>query len=88
MYKVIVFNKEEKYIYDFLSLPQKLYAKHEITQNIAEERAIVEETHVLNKYFSQCKILAYNGAGEVCGRGIVTIYPKADAAYLGYFECV
>lgn len=88
MYTIVVFQKERKYIEDFLAFPQKIYKKHEMTQNIEEERKIAEETHVLNKYFKQIKILAYHYCGEVCGRCIVTIYPGTSFAYVGYFECI
>lgn len=88
MYNAIVFDKEEQHINDFLALPKLLYAKKEITQNAGEERKILEETHVMNKYFRQHKILAYNQAGQPCGRCIVTVYPDGDTAYIGYFECV
>ncbi len=85
MYDVIVFGDQKEYVDDFLALPQRLYDGREIMQNVEEERKILEETHVLNKYFRQYKILAYRRV-EACGRCVVTIYP--DAAYLGYFECV
>ena len=88
MYKLVVFEKEEKYINDFLLLPKKLYSKREIMQNEKEERKILEEKHVLNKYFKQYKILIYNKFEEVCGRCIITIYNDTDVAYIGYFECI
>lgn len=88
MYRIVLFDKEEKYINDFLQLPKILYDKKEMMQNEKEERKIIEETHVLNKYFKQYKILVYNQLGEICGRCIVTIYPDTDAAYIGYFECI
>jgi len=88
MYKAVLFDKENEYIDDFLSLPNLLYAKNEITQNLGEERKIVEGTHVLNKYFKQYKILVYSQTKNPCGRCIVTIYPNSDVAYIGYFECM
>ena len=88
MYKTVLFEKQEKYINDFLFLPKILYSKNEIMQNEQEERKIIEETHILNKYFKQYKILVYSNLGEVCGRCIVTIYPNSTEAYIGYFECI
>ena len=88
MFKTTEFKTEEKYINDFLLLPKILYDKSTLTQNEAEERKIVEETHALNKYCRQRKILAYDESEEVCGRCIVTLYDGADTAYIGYFECV
>ena len=87
MYNAIIFNKEEKYINDFLILPRILYSKKEIMQNEIDERKIIEEIHVLNKYFKQYKILIYK-EDEISGRCIVTIYPDTDTAYIGYFECI
>lgn len=87
MYNVVIFNKEEKYIEDFLKLPKKLYKKNEIMQNIEQEREILLEKHVLNKYFEQYKILIYKD-NEIAGRCIVTIYYNSNVAYIGYFECI
>ena len=87
MYKVIKFDKEKEYVEDFLLLPKKLYSKKEIMQNEAEERKIVEETHVLNKYFKQHKLVVYKNK-EISGRCIITIYPNEEYAYIGYFECI
>lgn len=88
MYRVIEFKNEEKYTNDFLLLQKLLYDKKTLTQNEAEERKIIEGTHVLNKYFKQHKFLAYNQSEEVCGRCVITIYDGSDEAYIGYFECI
>ena len=88
MFKTVEFKTEERYINDFLLLPKVLYDKNTLTQNEAEERRIVEETHVLNKYCQQRKILAYDESGDVCGRCVVTLYIDTDTAYIGYFECI
>ena len=87
MYESIIFQKEEKYINEFLKLPKLLYDKKEIMQNEEVEKQILLEKHVLNKYFKQHKILIYKNK-EVSARCIVTIYHNSDTAYIGYFECI
>ena len=88
MYRTIEFHSEEKFISDFLLLPKLLYDKRTMTQNEREERKILEEKHVLNKYFTQYKFLTYNEAEMVCARCIVSVYSCPDEAYIGYFECI
>ena len=56
MYKIIKFDKEERYINDFLSLPSKIYDKRTITQNIKDETKILNGTHSLSKYFKLLKL--------------------------------
>ena len=51
MYRVIKFDNQEKYKKAFLDLPKKLYSKKEIMQNEEEEKQILEEKHLLSKYF-------------------------------------
>lgn len=58
--EIVKFEKEEKYINDFLSLPIKLYSKKDIMQNEEVERNILLEKHILSKYFNVNKILIYN----------------------------
>ena len=87
MYRTIEFHDEDKYIDDFLLLPKLLYDKRTFTQNEQEERKILEEKHVLNKYFTQYKFLTYDEADRVCARCIVSVYRSPDEAYIGYFEC-
>jgi len=88
MYRIIEFKNEEKHINDFLLLPKLLYDEKTFTQDEAGERKIIEETHVLNKYFKQHKFLAYDRSETVCGRCIVTVYDGEKEAYIGYFECI
>lgn len=88
MYNTIEFEREKDKIDDFLLLPKLLYDKKTYTQNEAVEREIIEETHVLNKYFTLTKLITYNEIGKVCGRCVITIYHNTDIAYIGYFECV
>ena len=87
-YRVIEFKNEENYIKDFLLLPKLLYDKKTFTQDETAERKIIEETHVLNKYFKQHKFLVYDREEKVCGRCVLTIYDGAAEAYIGYFECI
>jgi hypothetical protein len=87
MFKAILFDKENKYINDFILLPKLLYSSNTITQNEKLERDILQEKHPLCKYFDQHKIIVYNN-DEVCGRAIVTIFKNSDVAYIGYFESI
>lgn len=84
-YKVIVFEKEEEYIKAFINLPKRLYSKNEIMQNEQEEREILTGTHLLSHYFSVTGLLVMNG-NQVVSRAVLTIYPKLESAYLGFFE--
>jgi len=86
--RFIEFTTEEKQLNDFLLLPKLLYTKRTLTQNEEEERKILEGTHVLNKYCTQYKILAYDESDSICGRCVVTVYDDSDTAYVGYFESV
>lgn len=87
MYKVVRFNKQEKYINDFLSLPGKLYSSDKITQNKKDELKILTEKHSLSSYFKIKKYLCYDASGYAVARAIVTIYPDKNEAYVGFFEC-
>lgn len=88
MYKIIKFDKEERYINDFLSLPSKIYDKRTITQNIKDETKILNGTHSLSKYFKLIKYLCYDESDNIIARAIVTLYPekKEKEAYIGFFE--
>lgn len=87
MFKVIEFGNDKKHIIDFLKLPKKLYIKDDIMQNEEEERKLLENSHILSKYFKLKKFLVYNEK-EVVARAIVTFYENDDVAYLGFFECI
>ncbi|MDO4283079.1 MAG: hypothetical protein Q4D02_05510 [Clostridia bacterium] len=87
MFEVKEFEDDKKYIHDFLSLPKKLYSKDEMMQNIEEERKILENRHILSKYFRIKKFLVYQGK-EVVARCIVTFYDQDDISYIGFFECI
>lgn len=88
MYRVIKFDNQEKYKKAFLDLPKKLYSKKEIMQNEEEEKQILEEKHILSKYFKIHKFLVINQNEETLARCIVTFYPEDKNAYIGFFECV
>lgn len=82
---VIFGPRSKEHIQEFLDLPTRIYAKQELIQNVKDERAILEGRHVLSHYFTATPILIYED-GRAVSRGIVTIYPDDDTAYLGYFE--
>lgn len=86
MYEVIQFDIEEKYVEDFLNLPEKLYTPRNRMQNRSQEEQILLGKHVLNKYFKQYKVLVYKEKKPV-GRCVVTHYHNSQIAYIGYFEC-
>lgn len=82
--KAVVFNTDnKKCVRDFLALPKRLYSPKELTQNAADEAALLNGTHTLSHYFTVTPILVYRGERAV-SRAVVTIYP--DVAYIGFFE--
>lgn len=84
--KAVIFTSDDKKcMWDFLSLPKRLYAKNELMQNAADEAALLSGTHTLSHYFTVTPILVYRGERAVC-RGVVTVYPDDTKAYLGFFE--
>ena len=85
--KVIEFDREEKYIRDFLNLAKKLYKPEFYCENVNEVREILLEEHVLSKYFSIRKLLVYYEA-SVVARCILTEYEGDSNLYIGYFEAV
>lgn len=82
---VIFGRRSKEYIQEFLDLPERIYARHEMMQNKEEERAILECRHALSHYFTATPILIYED-GRAVSRGVITVYPEDDTAYLGYFE--
>lgn len=76
---------EEEFIRDFLALPKRIYTSEELMQKEEEEREILMGNHILSHYFTAIPILVYEEERAV-SRGIVTIYPEDDIAYLGFFE--
>lgn len=87
MYKLIVFDKEENNIKDFLALPRELYSKKEIVQNEREEKQLLKEEHLLSRYFKIYKMLVYS-ENKPCARCILTVYPDDDCSYIGFFESI
>lgn len=87
MLKVIKFQKEEKYVKDFLELPKKLYDKRTLMQNRDEEEMLLMDNHPLSKYFHLDKFNIYKNE-EIVARFVVTTYPNEDIAYIGFFECI
>ena len=85
MRAVIFGPRSEKHIQDFLALPGRIYVKEELMQNEKEERAILKGTHILSHYFTITPILVYEDE-KVVSRGIITVYPEDEFAFLGYFE--
>ncbi|MBQ2803450.1 MAG: hypothetical protein IJF07_06085 [Lachnospiraceae bacterium] len=83
---VIVFEKEEKYIKEFIKLPRRLYGKRELMQNVSEERAILLEEHPFSHYFAIRRLLAVTEEGRTVGRAILTIHPGDTTAFLGFYE--
>ena len=57
--KCIQFDKEEKYIKDFISLPKKLYTKKDNMEDSNTIRSLLLEEHPLSKDFKLNKFLIY-----------------------------
>lgn len=87
-YRVIKFDDEEKYINEFLKLPKKLYSKKELMQKEEEEREILENKHVLSKYFKIYRFLVIDEKENAVARAILTFYENDLNAYIGYYECI
>ncbi|MGN0634640.1 MAG: hypothetical protein ACI4I5_00310 [Acutalibacteraceae bacterium] len=85
--RCIRFDKEKKYVEDFLSLPKRLYAADRNMEDPKQTKQLLLGTHPLSKYFTLDKFLVYDGETAV-GRFAVTTYPQDDTAYLGFYECV
>ena len=85
--KCIQFERQKKYIEDFIRLPQKLYSRKTNMENPGEVRKLLLGTHPLSKYFAMHKFLIYDGEKAV-GRFAITVYPGDETAYIGFFECV
>ncbi len=86
--ETIKFDKEDKYVEDFLKLVTKLYDKNDNMEDVDNMRSILLEKHPLSKYFKLDKFLIYN-ENEVVGRFAITRYPDdKDTCYIGFFECI
>lgn len=82
---VIFGPRSMEHIRDFLALPGRLYDRGELVQNEKQERAVLRGAHVLSHYFTATPILVYED-GRAVSRGILTVYPGDETAYLGFFE--
>ena len=49
--KCIRFDKEDKYIKDFIDLPKKLYTKKDNMEDSSTIKSLLLEEHPLSKYF-------------------------------------
>ena len=88
MLEIIEFQKDEqKYINDFLKLPRVLYTSKELMEDRNMVKDILEEKHVLNKYYKIYRFVAYKDK-KIVGRFLITVYPNDDTSYFGFYECV
>jgi len=71
----------------FLSLPQSLYKKHELTQDKKSEHQILSGQHVLSHCF-EVKGFLVEKDGDVVSRCILTLYEGDVNAYVGFFESI
>lgn len=70
---------------DFLSLPKKLYKKHFLMQDRAEEKAQLMGTHPLSSHYQLEAYVVYHERCVVA-RAALICYPDLERAYVGYFE--
>lgn len=70
---------------DFLSLPSRIHEKNTLMQKRTDEIALLQNNHVLSRYFSFTAFLCYLD-DKVVARCAVTIYPYKEEAYLGFFD--
>lgn len=87
MINVVKFNNNDKYKKDFLDFPSKIYGKRTNTQNRKEEELLINRQHILSHEFKFIPFIAYKD-DEVAARAALTIYPKDNTAYIGYFESI
>ena len=86
--KCIRFDKEKKYIRDFIDLPKKLYSKKNNMEDSNNILNLLLEKHPLSNYFNLTKFLIYKD-DKVVGRFIITEYPNdKKTCYIGFFECI
>ena len=86
--KCIKFDKENKYVKDFISLPKKLYTRKDNMEDSNTMKKILLGEHPLSKDFTLSKFVIYKN-DEVVGRFIITEYPDdKKVCYIGFFECI
>lgn len=83
--ELVRFEKEKKYVNDFLLLGRKLYGDN-CVQDDAMTKSILLSSHTLSKYFKSYNFLVYDKSKPV-GRFILTFYENDPSAYIGFFEC-
>ena len=84
----IKFDKEDKYIKDFIKITKKIYDKNDNMEDENTIKSILLEKHPLSKYFKLDKFLIYDN-NEVVARFAITRYPDdKDTCYIGFFECI
>lgn len=88
-FELVRFEKEKKYVNDFIRLPRKLYSGRDNMEDPEQMRKILLGEHPLSKDFRLAKFLVYEKSlGKVVGRFAITSYDNDDNAYIGFFECV
>lgn len=85
--KILEFDKEEKYIKEFIDLSKRLYTKKDNMEDEESVKKLLLNIHPLNKYFKLYKYLIYD-KNNVVGRFIFTEYDNDDTLYIGFFECI
>lgn len=70
----------------FLDLPKGLYPTERNTQDRKTEEALLKGTHPLSENFRVYPFLALDENGFAAARCLLTIYPKDDRGYVGFFE--
>lgn len=86
--RCITFNNETNYIRLFTRLPKRLYTKKECMQNSKEEIELLKGEHRLSSYFTTRGFLVLDEKQRPLARAMVTLYPKEDIAYVGFFESI
>ena len=87
MINVISFEKEKKYINDFLKLIKIIYNKNDLMEDTRTTLQILNGEHVLSKYFEISKFIVYKD-DAVSGRFLITKYHDDATAYIGFYECI
>lgn len=69
----------------FLDFPDQLYESEYRTEKKGELCALLEERHILSRYFTFFPLLVRED-GRLLARCVLTVYPGDETAYLGFFE--
>ena len=86
--KLVKFDREEKYIKDFVKLASMIYDSSDNMEDPDSIKKILKGEHPLSKYFALAKFLVYDDTDNIKGRFCITSYEGDKTAYLGFFECV